>query len=902
MAELRRFLARVFTSLMPDRAERALAREVEAHLSILQREYESRGLSAEDARLAARKAFGGVERAKEHHRDTRSFPSLENLMRDLRLTFRTLSRSPAFSLVTVLLVALGVGATTTLFSLAYGVLFRPLPWPDAGTIMRLQETRGGNQGRVPGTITNTTYHAWRDQPGTIEEIGGWTRRRSVRVVVDGAAPEPLRVLSVTPGLFRVLRASPAAGRLLADTDLDARGTGNAIVIEFGVWQRRFGGRPDVIGKTIRLDDRAMTIVGVMPRDFFFPDREAEAWVPLGVARVIPGANTIPGMIFNAIARLRPGATPEQATSEATARGRAAPSLLEAGLALFGSSGEIRVVAVPARDALTGEVRPALLMLLAAVGLLFCTAIASLVILQSSRAVKRHREMAVRAAIGAGTGRLTVLWLLESGVLATLGGIAGLVLSYAFHRALPTILPSDFPRVDDITLDVRVALFAAALALLASLVCGIVPAWQSRNRSLTASLASDSLAWHAGTPFHGLRLRAAMMVAQVGVACVLLVGTGLLARSWTALLAVDRGFDPRDVLTAHATIDPRPFAAQAASLERAQDRIRALPGVTHVAFGNSLPFVTFGALQGMILPSLKDPGTKVQAQALMRVVSPEYFGAMGLRLLAGRALERTDSSTSRPIVVVNRTFATQYLRPSPVGTVLPMPYGTRKEWEIVGIVDDVRQGGLRGIAPSLFGGVTDPPQPELYFTYRQWDFPVTELVYVVRGTADPASLTATVRTILREEEPRLAIESTMTMDERVTASLARPRAYAMLVGGFAVFAVAIALVGLFGVLSHMAAQRTRELGLRSALGARPVDMLGVVARDAAWISVCGVVAGLGLAYILSRWLATFLYGVTSHDPFTFVAVPLFLLVAAATACAIPAYRATRISPLVALRTG
>ena len=827
--------------------------------------------------------------------------ALDDVRRDIRHAFRTLLRSPGFGTVTVLLMSLGIGATTTLFSLTYGVVLKPLPWSEPDRIVRLEETRGGRPGRVPWTISNTTYHAWREQPDTIEEIGGWMRGQLMTMTVGGGEAERLRVGRVTPSLFRVLRAQPRAGRLFSDDDAAAGKGPGVVVLGFGLWQRRFGGDPQVIGRSFRLDDRLLTITGVMERDFAFPDRETQAWLPLEIARVGAGTDVISGQIFNAVARLRPGGTAQQAASEATSRGRAAPSLGSAGVALFGSSADIAVTAMPARDALTADVRPALIMLLAAVGLLFSTAIASVLVLQASRAAKRRREMAVRMAIGAGAGQLARQWVVESAIVGIAAGISGLLVAAALHQLLPVVLPPDFPRVDEVALDAQVAVFASILTLLAIIVCGLVPALQIRDRHLVESLTGDGTAPGPGAAnTRATRVRTAMMVAQVAIACVLLVGTGLLARSFAALLAADRGFDPRDLLTAHITMEARPFVSLSAGLERAQQRLQALPEVAEVGFGNALPFVTTGGLGGLTLPSPKDPGSKVQVQALMRTVSPEYFPAMGLRLIAGRALDQADSAASRPVVVVNRTFAAQYLDIDPIGTILPIALGARREWEVVGVVDDVRQGGLSGVAPAAFGGVEDPPQPEMFFTYRQWTGSVSELVYVIRGGANPAALASTLRAILREEDPSLVIDSVMTMEDRVMHSLARPRTYAVLLGGFALFALTIAAVGLFGVMSYMAAQRTREIGIRTALGAQPHDILRLVTREALAILIGGLVIGLTAAFLLARSLAPLIYGVSIHDVTSFVAVPLILSAIVAVACAVPARRATRVSPLVAMR--
>jgi predicted permease len=798
-------------------------------------------------------------------------------------------------------MALGIGATTTFFSLAYGVLLRPLPWPEPDRVVRLQETRGGRAGRIPLTISNTTYHAWRDVPGaTIEEIGGWMRGQQMTMTVGSGEPERVRVGHVTPSLLRVLRVHPLAGRTFVDDDAGRAAGPEVILLGFGLWQRRFAGAADIVGRTLRLDDRTVTIVGVMPRDFAFPDRETDAWLPLTIARVEAGGQVIRAMIFNAVARLRPGVSPEQAAGEGTARARGAPQLGLAAVALFGTNDDIAVSAIPARTALTADVRPALMILLGAVALLFLAALASIFVLQSSRAAKRSREMAIRAAIGARGGDLARQCLAESAILGIASGLAALAVSTVLHYALPALLPADFPRAADVQLDRAVIAFAFLITVVASAACGFVPLTQQRTGNLVESLASDSTMPGASAAGRsGRRVRGAMMTLQVSIACVLLVGAALLARSFAALLTADRGFDSHNVLTAHITMKARPFASQSAAVERVQARLQSLPGVAHVAFGNALPYVTTGGFRGLTLPSPTDPAVKIQAQTIVRTVDPEYFPALRLRLVEGRPLNRTDTSSSRPVVVVNRTFAAKYLGPHPVGAVLPFVAGSRREWEVVGIVDDVRQGGLSGVAPSPFGGVADPPQPETFFSYRQWDSPVSELAFVIRA-ADPEVLAPTLRTILREEDPTVAIDSMMTMEERVMNSLARPRTYAVLVGGFALFSVIIAVVGVFGTISYVSMLRTREIGLRTALGARPRDILQLVTIEAAVVGLLGVAVGVGAAFALARSLGSLIYGISTHDVLTFVTVPAVLIALVAFACALPARRALQVSPIVALR--
>ena len=630
-----------------------------SHLALLEEEHRRRGLSPHDARLAARRAMGSVALAENLHRDSRSLPWIEDALIDLRIAVRMLAASPGFAAVVVLTMALSIGATTTLFSLVYGVLLRPLPWPDADRVVRLQETRGGHVPRLTWTMSNGTYRAWREQPSTVEEIGGWFSSR-LMTMTQGGEPDRVMVGAVTPSLLRVLRARPHLGRLFVDSD--ARLPAEVVILGFDLWQRRFGGRADIVGQAVRLDDRSLTVVGVMPDDFVFPNRETVAWTPSGVIALQGQDGVIRMMIFSVMARLRPGVTPAQAAAEATAGARSAPDPKQAGLALFGGSGEPVVSAAPARDVLTAEVRPALLVLLAAIGLLFVAATASMVVLQLSRVSSRTREIAIRAAIGAGSGRLLRQWFVESALLGLVGGFAGVLIAILLHRGVPAVLPAGFPRVDDVRLDWRVMLFAVATTVFVSIACGIVPALSSRRVQLAQTLAADGTnATPATARTTAARARIVIMSGQVAVACVLLVGATLLLRSFSSLLAVDRGFDPNGLLTIRLPLPATStFAKRLDPIARIQTRLRSLPGVSDVAFGNALPFVTPGLFRGMSMTVSSNAATKLEVQTIMRAVSPEYFPAMRLRVVDGRPLSPEDSAGSPAVVVVNRTFARQYL--------------------------------------------------------------------------------------------------------------------------------------------------------------------------------------------------------------------------------------------------
>jgi len=702
-------------------------------------------------------------------------------------------------------------------------------------------------------------------------------------------------------MFSVLDARAFAGRVFDDTDAVAR-QADKVILSHGFWQRRFGGAPDILGRSIRLDYLPYTVVGVMPAGFAFPDRETQAWVPAHITQVFrdDGA-TVSLQIFAALGRMRAGVTPEQVAAEGTARARSTRDPGAAALALFGSSEPAAITAMPAHEVLVAEVRPAIRVLLAAVLLLFATAVASVTTVQLARAAKRRREMTVRAALGAATVRLARHWLAESVVVGCCGGAAGIFGASVVLGALPALLPADFPRIGEIALDWRVALASLAATFGAIAICGLAPALQSRRIDLVRALADENRA-PAGAGFRtaAARLRAAIMAGQIAVACILLIGAGLLGRSLQALIDIDRGYDPNHLLTARLTLPPAStYGSSAAVLEAIAGRLRTLPGASHAAFGNALPLVSAGGITGFDARLPRDPSIVTKAQTLHRTVEPAYFAAMGLRLRAGRLLSDADTATSQPVLVVNRSFAEQYLGDQPIGRRLPLSLYRRAEWEIVGVVEDMKQGGLE---TAGFVRTADAAQPEMFSSYRQFGEMRAESVFFVTRTAgDPAALAPALRAVVREQAPALVVESVMTMEDRLMSSLSRPRAYALVLGALAAFALAIAGIGLFGVLSYSVAQRSREIGVRTALGARTIDVVLLVLKSGTWITAAGLAAGLAGAALLVKSLSTILFGVKPFDPVTFVAVPVVLAIAAALACVAPARRAARVDPLTALRS-
>jgi predicted permease len=505
-------------------------------------------------------------------------------------------------------------------------------------------------------------------------------------------------------------------------------------------------------------------------------------------------------------------------------------------------------------------------------------------------------MAIRAAIGAGGSRLTRQLIVENGILGVAGGGAGVALTVALHRLLPALLPADFPRVDAIAVDWPVVLFAVGVSIAAGIVCSLAPARQARRIDLVGSLSEDGSA----PVGHGVRsgtarARTLIMAGQIAVSCVLLVGAALLVRSFTALLHADRGYDPANVITARVTF-PNDYTMERriAFLDLVAERLRALPGVREAGYGNALPLLTSGGFRGFKMRPPADPSVEVDVNIMQRAVSAGYLGALGLRLVAGRGLTPQDTIASPNVILVNRSFAAKYLGTEPLGASIPnlgMCRGDHDRWDVVGIVDDMRQGS-----------VSDPLQPELFLPARQVGCAnaMSTAIFVVRAAGDPGPYAPTLRALVREHEPTLAVDSVMTMEARVMTALAKPRLYAVVLAGFAVFAVTIAGVGLFGVLSYSVAQRSREIGVRTALGARPSDIVRLVVGQVTIVAGFGIAAGLAAALAASKSLSTVLYGVAPQDPISFAAVPALLIMVSAVAAVVPARRAARVDPLKVLR--
>jgi putative ABC transport system permease protein len=825
---------------------------------------------------------------------------------DIRLAFRMMRRQPAFALVSMTLIALAIAAATSIFSVVNGVVFKPLPRVKMDGLMRVFDSGPGNE---PVTaLTNSTYHAWRDSPSTIEGLAAWN---DWPVAFEGPSGlEVIRGASITASLFPLIGVAPAFGVNFSEAQ---ELSDDVIILSHGFWKERLGGASDVLGKQLTLGGLQRTIIGVMPRGFQFPDREARVWVAMRPPNVIQSKTRIKGGIsiamtfsrHNGLARLKPGVTPEQAASEAAQRVGAAFPRHRRDDRPFANGLTAKFILTPMLDWMIKDVKPVLWILTAAVVLLFVAAVGNVANMQLSRAAARRQDVAIRVAMGAGGGRLVRQLLVESSMLAAVGAAVGVAITAAVLRVLPALMPEDFPRLDDIAIDARVLAVAVGLTVVIALVMCVMSARLARRVRLTSALAEDGAA-PAGHSLRspGARARAMIITGQVAIAALLLVGAGLLSQSLWKLIDIDRGYQPANLLTGRLAHFSRGLPANARPQFYADvlAQLQAVPGVTHAALSDELPLTTTGDRR---IPGRNPAGADQPMEGEAHIVSTDYFEAMGMRVVRGRGFSAADARSSELVILVNEAFAKRYLPAEPLGARVALellgadrPCEPTKAvrsacttpWLVVGIVDDVRGSGAG--AEVL---------PEVFVARSQIKAAMPSTQYVVARTkGDPAALAATLRTIVKGASAMAVLDDVMTMETRLMRSLARPRLYAVLLGGFATFALLIAVIGLFGGLSYGVAQRTREFGIRSALGATPRDILALVMKQGTVMIVSGLALGFGVAAATVRYLAQFLFGVTPLDPATFALVGVALTAVALIACAVPARDAARLDAIDALR--
>ena len=819
--------------------------------------------------VGIRERFGArVARTHRNRSDHREQNVMESIAQDVRLALRTLTRNWSFTAIAVLTLALGIGANTAIFTIVDGVLLRQLPLADPQTLVAVGESSsdGGLNSTTPGS-----FFDWESSSQSLELAAYY----AVSGTVSGPAePERLQGVRVVGGLFELLRAQPLFGRTLRESDEDPTVT-DAIVLSHATWQRMYGADRGVIGRTLIVNGTPRTIIGVMPPDFRFPDGQAEFWVPARWDAEFR-ANRDQYMLA-VLGRLAPGATVEQARSElATIAAR-----LRSEWALYNSN--LRIDVLPLRDVFVGGVRTRLLVAMGAVVFVLLIMCANLGNLLLARATSRRREMAVRQALGAGRGRVVRQLLTESTVLAVIGGAAGVLVGKAFLTLLLAAqATTNLPRVDDIALDGRVLLFTLAISVLAGLFFGSLPAWQLAQARSAEMLRQGS----RGSAASGWT-RSGLVVSELALAMMLLAGAGLLVRTFQMLQRVDPGFDASSVLTFDVSLPaPDPQFAPA-TLEA----LTAVPGVQEVAVISQFPVTGRGVGAWFNRIDRPLPGDVRPQGEAYRVVTPEAFGVLRIPLLRGR-LFTTDDTRAQPVVVINEALAQKYYPgEDPLNKEIYLGAPDNRLFDsgvIVGVVGNTRDAGLSA-----------EPVPTVYIPLAvmpEWPF----FSYVIRTGVPPMSVANAAREAIRSADATLPVRNVRT-GEQVLAEAVAPAQWSMtLLGVFALLAVIMAALGIFGVLSYTVTQRARELGIRLALGAAPRAVRRLVVAQGLALVMLGTAIGLVCAFALVRFMSTLLYGVEPTDPVTFAAVAVALMAVGALASYLPARRATRLDPVIALR--
>lgn len=801
------------------------------------------------------------------------------MLADLRFAVRLLLRNPAFTAVAVATLAIGIGANAVIFSVVRAVLLEPLPFRDPARIVLVWE-RNIPRNRLTNVASPANFLAWREEQHAFEDLAAFSITNTIGITGGSAAPEQVGVQLVTAQLFSVLGVEARVGRTF--TPEEDRPDNDATVISHRLWLRRFGGDPGVIGRAFTANGRARTIVGVMPPSFTLFDRTVDVWMPVGfdqAARQAGGRWLIP------VARLKAGMTLEQAQAEMdtiTARLSAEFPDRNAGWAS---------TVMPLPEQLFGPVRPALVVLAGAVGFVLLIACANVGNLLLARATGRQRELAVRVALGAGRRRLIRQLLVESLLLAALGGAAGLLIAYAGVNTLLAATAEQFPipRLENAGLDRWVVAFTCLVSLLAVLVFGLTPAIFASRPDLNSALKDGARSSAA----RGGRLRAAFVVVQVALALVLLAGAGLLIRSFAALLSVDPGFQSEHVLTMQISLPGAgKYAEDAARVQFFREltaRVERLPGVTAAGAVSFLPLTGLAAATSLELVGRPPPPKGQGPVADVRIVSGDYFRAMGIPLVKGRIFEEREGRERAAAAIINETMARQmWPGEDPIGKKFVLSWNPPLVAdEVIGVVGDVLHEGLDArMRPMVYLGHPRTP-------YRA-------LTLTVRAAGDPAAVTSAVVGQVREMNPEQPVANIRTMEEVEARSLGQRGVVTLLLGVFAGVALLLAAVGLYGVLAYLVMQRTREIGVRMALGATRAEVLRQVVGGALRLSAIGLVAGLGGAVALTRVMTSLLFRTSPTDAVTFGAVAAALLLVSLAASAVPAWRASRVDPVVALR--
>jgi putative ABC transport system permease protein len=818
---------------------------------------------------------------------------MESIFQDIRYSVRSLIKTPGFTAVAVIVLALGIGANTAIFTVVNAILLRPLPYPDSDKLVMLWETNPRFQiGIDTLPVTHGNFMDWREQNSVFEYVsalgvGRWN-------LTGAGEPDRISGASVSPNFFRLMGTEPKPGRAFLD-DEDRSGAGKVVVISHSLWQRRFAGQADVIGKPMTLDGESYTVIGVAPEGFQFPRAnelpffvgvatQTDLWRPMTLTDDFVNKKRANHQLC-VIAELRPGVTREQAQTEMTAIAeRLEQSHPD-------SNQGIGVKVVPLNEQVVGNVRAALLVLMGAVAFVLLIACANVANLLLARSSARQKEIAIRTALGASRRRIVRQLLTEALLLSMTAAVIGTLLSLWGVKAMLSLSHNNLPRVSEISVDVRVLGFTVGIALLTSVLFGLIPALQASKINLSESLKEGSRGLPGGRRSN--QVRSLLVIAEVALSLVLLIGAGLMIRSLASLLKVDPGFKADSTLTMHIALLGSKYPGanqQIAFFEEVTHRVETLPGVQSVGLISSAPLsggVYAGgfSIEGRVLTSETD-----ELVADRRMISPEYFNALGIPLLKGRGFSDRDDQASPGVAIVSESWARRFLpNEDPIDKRVKLGGrdSTRPWLSIVGIAGDVRDTALESDA-----------RPCVYIPYPQ--FPSSGMTLVVRTAFEPTPLISAIRDEVWTVDKDQPLTEVKTMDQYLADSVSPRRFNAMLLAIFASLALVLASVGIYGVISYSVTQRIHEIGIRVALGAESLDVIKLVVGRGMALVVVGVVIGLAGALALSRVMTSLLYGVSATDPVTFAVVSVLLVAVALLASYIPARRATKVDPMIALR--
>jgi putative ABC transport system permease protein len=877
---MRRFFARFANLFRRRAAERELAREIASHLALIEDDFARRGMPPAEAKLAARRAYGGVEQAKELHRDARSFAWIEQRFQDLRYGARNLLRTPGFTAVAVVALALGIGANTAIFGVVNAVLLRPLAYRDADRLVTIL-----HDGAAPVAAAN--YIDWRGQNRSFEAVAAaeyWSPN-----LTNSNPPEHLTGLRLSQNLFPMLGVEPMLGRWFAAGE-DQVGSDREVILGYRLWQRRFGGDRGAVGRPVTLNGESYTVVGVMPAEFKFAPfwaTRAELWAPLALGDRV---NQRSGRSLRIFARLKRGVSVAQAQADMAA--------VSARLERQYPGTNRDVVVTPLKENVVGKVKTPLLTLLGAVGFVLLIACANVAHMLLARTSDRQKEIALRTALGASRARVICQFLTENLLLAALGAAAGLVLAWWGTRALVALSPAYIPRVEMVGIDTRALLFLLAITVFTAVVFGLAPAMHASVRNLSGALKEGGRGDSGGARRN--RSRGILVASEFALAFVLLIGAGLMVRSFFALSAVDPGFNPHNVLSMVVSVsgsNEAPAPAREIFYRQLLEKVRALPGVVVAGGINHLPLA--GDLWGwpFVIEGRPRPRPGEEPGAVYRIAMPGYFETMRLPLLRGRTIAPSDDARAPGVVVINERAAHEYWPgEDPIGKRIAFHYDARTPptWlTIIGVAVDARQYDW-----------AYKPDPEVYLAALQnHEFleKAEYLTLVVRTAGNPGDMAPAVRRTVWSFDRNLPISGVLTMDRVVADATAQPRFETLLFGIFAGVALLLAAVGIYGVMNYSVSRRTREIGIRISLGASRAEVVRMVVRQGMLQVLAGMAAGVGGSLLLSHLMAGLLYGVRPTDPLTFAMVTVVLGLAALAATSVPARKATRIEPMVALRS-